>query len=59
MVARYATLFGYTREELKRNFSEHIATLAEANGLTDEEAFAKLQRMYDGPCNTQRAFVNT
>ena len=48
MDARYATLFGYTREELKQNFQEHIAALAEANGLTGEEAFAKLERMYDG-----------
>ena len=48
MDARYATLFGYTREELKQNFQEHIAALAEANELTGEEAFAKLERMYDG-----------
>ena len=48
MDARYATLFGYTREETLANFPEHIAALAEANGLTDAEAFARLERMYDG-----------
>ena len=48
MDARYATLFGYTREEVKANFPEHIAALAEAQGLTTEEAFAKLEKMYDG-----------
>ena len=48
MDARYATLFGYTREEVLANFPEHIAALAEANGLTDAEAFARLERMYDG-----------
>ena len=48
MDARFATLFGYTREEMKANFPEHIAALAEAQGLTGEEAFAKLKEMYDG-----------
>ena len=48
MDARYATLLGYTREELKVNFPEMIAALAEANGLTPEGAFAKLEEMYDG-----------
>ena len=48
MDARYATLFGYTREEVKASFREHIEALAEANGKTAEEAFAKLEEMYDG-----------
>ena len=48
MDARYATLFGYTREEVLANFPEHIAALAEAQGLTPEGAFAKLEEMYDG-----------
>ena len=41
MDARYATLFGYTREETLANFPEHIAALAEAQNLTPEGAFAK------------------
>ena len=48
MDARFATLFGYTREEILANFPEHIAALAEANGLTAEAAFAKMEEMYDG-----------
>ena len=48
MDARYATLFGYTREEVLANFPDHIAALAEAQGLTPEGAFAKLEEMYDG-----------
>ena len=48
MDARYATLFGYTREETLANFPEHIAALAGAQGLTPEGAFAKLEEMYDG-----------
>ena len=48
MDARFATLFGYTREEVRANFPEHVAALAEANGLTPEGAFAKLEEMYDG-----------
>ena len=48
MDAQFATLFGYTHEEVKANFPEHLAALAEANGLTGEEAFAKLEELYDG-----------
>ena len=48
MDARFATLFGYTHVETKANFPEHLAALAEAQGLTGEEAFAKLKEMYDG-----------
>ena len=48
MDARYATLFGYTREEVRANFPEHLAALAAANDLTADAAFAKLEYMYDG-----------
>ena len=48
MDARAATLLGYTREEVKANFPERLAALAEANGLTPDGAFAKLEEMYDG-----------
>ena len=48
MDARFATLLGYTREEVRANFSEHLAALAEAQRLTGEEAFANLEEMYDG-----------
>ena len=46
--ARTATMFGYTREELKANFPGHIAALAAANGMTPDEAFAEMEALYDG-----------
>ncbi len=48
MDARYATLFGYTREEVRTNFSDHLAELAAVNDLTNDAAFAKLEHLYDG-----------
>ncbi len=48
MDARAATLAGYTHEEVKANFSDHLAALGEANGLTPEAAFDRVVRMYDG-----------
>ena len=43
-----ATLFGYTHEEVKKYFPGRIHALAEANGLTEEDAFAKIIQWYDG-----------
>ena len=43
-----ATLFGYTHEEVKAYFPGRIQALAEANGLTEEEAFDKIIEWYDG-----------
>ena len=43
-----ATLFGYTHEEVKACFPGRIQALAEANGLTEEEAFDKIIEWYDG-----------
>ena len=48
MDARAATLFGYTHEEVLKYFPGRIHALGEANGLTDEEAFAKIIEWYDG-----------
>ena len=48
MDARAATLMGYTHEELKENFRDHIAALAEKHAQTPDEAFAQMERMYDG-----------
>ena len=48
MNAEYATLLGYTHDEVRTNFSEHIAALGEANGMSAEEAFQKIVQMYDG-----------
>ena len=59
MDARTATLLGYTREELKAYFADSIAALAEANAQTPDEAFARMERMYDGfrfHANAERVF---
>ena len=46
--ARTATMFGYTHDEVKKYFSEHLAALGVANGITPGEAFDKVIAMYDG-----------
>ncbi|MBO6167491.1 MAG: AAA family ATPase [Kiritimatiellae bacterium] len=48
MHAKAATLFGYTHEEVLKYFPGRIHELAEAQGLSDEEAFAKIIEWYDG-----------
>ena len=48
MHPKAATLFGYTHEEVLKYFSGRIHELGEAQGLTDEEAFAKIVEWYDG-----------
>ena len=48
MDAKAATLFGYTHEEVLKYFPGRIHALAEANGLTDETAFAEIVKWYDG-----------
>ena len=48
MHPKTATLFGYTHEESLKCFPGRIHELAEANGLTDDEAFAKIVEWYDG-----------
>jgi hypothetical protein len=46
--ASTATLFGFTHAEVRANFPELIAALGKANGMTAEEAFDEIVRMYDG-----------
>ena len=48
MHPKAATLFGYTHEEVLKYFPGRIHALAEANGLTDDAAFAKIIEWYDG-----------
>ena len=48
MHPKTATLFGYTHEEVKKYFPGRIHELAEANGMTDAETFAKIVEWYDG-----------
>ena len=44
----YAGICGITKEELLGNMSEDIYALAEAQGLSREEAISKLKENYDG-----------
>ncbi|MCR5751560.1 MAG: ATP-binding protein [Kiritimatiellae bacterium] len=48
MDASAATLFGYTHDEVLKYFPGRIRNLAEANGLTEAEAFGKIVEWYDG-----------
>ena len=48
MSPHYAEVCGITEKELHANFDEAIAELADANNQTKEQAYEKLQRMYDG-----------
>ena len=43
-----ATLFGYTHDEVLKCFPGRIHELAEAQGLTDDGAFGKTIKWYDG-----------
>ena len=44
----YATMFGYTEEELTANFEEHLRAHAAIMGKTYEEYRAELKRWYNG-----------
>ena len=48
MDARYADICGISEQELKSYFDESVKTLAEMNGLSEEECYKKLASMYDG-----------
>ncbi len=47
MNADYAGLLGYTHNELKEFFAEHIAAFAESEGTTPDDIFAKMLAWYD------------
>ena len=48
MDSRYATLLGYTEEELESNFDEDMREHAQVMGLPYEEYRAELRRWYNG-----------
>ena len=48
MDARYHDICGVNQQELEENFSEDIAELAAAQGMTCGECGQELRRMYDG-----------
>ncbi len=47
MSADCAGLLGYTHDELKAFFAEHIAAFAEKKGLTPDDIFAQMLEWYD------------
>ena len=44
----YATMFGYTEEELSANFEEHLRAHADRMGKTYEDYRAEMKRWYNG-----------
>ena len=49
MDPKYAAIMGYTEEEVKRCFSEHVqAIVSEKNGVSEEEVFKEVQAWYNG-----------
>ena len=48
MMPEYATLCGFTQQEVEDNFPEGIKRLAEKEDMTVEQALGKLRQTYDG-----------
>ena len=48
MSTAYATLCGITAAELRANFAEGVAQMADARGISVEACYEKLAREYDG-----------
>ena len=48
MMSDYSTICGITQEELQTQLLPWVERLAEARGMSTEEAFAELKRRYDG-----------
>jgi hypothetical protein len=45
---KYASICGYTQEELERDFSEHIYDTAIHLGVTPKDLLTRIREMYDG-----------
>ncbi len=45
---QFATMFGYTQEELEHNFAEHLVATAEQMKLSRAELLAQLKEWYNG-----------
>ena len=48
MVTDYSNICGFTEQEIRDNFSEEVAVLAQNNHLTTEETYSRLRENYDG-----------
>ena len=45
---QYAEICGITEKEIRENFDENVAQMAEANHINKDECYAKLKENYDG-----------
>jgi hypothetical protein len=54
---KYATLCGYTQEELEGNFKEHIESVATEIGKTKEGTLSEIKRWYNGYSWDGKSFV--
>ena len=48
MSKKYATMFGYTQEELEQNFDESISNIAKEMAIEKTELLAKIKDWYNG-----------
>jgi hypothetical protein len=48
MNAKYASICGYTQEELEDNFKEYIESVSEVMGMTKEEVLSAIKKWYNG-----------
>ena len=48
----YATAFGFTEEEIRRNLGEYIDLFAQKEGISSEEFIQKMRHWYNGFCFT-------
>ena len=48
MDARYTDICGISEKDLKKYFGESVKELAQADGLSEQECYGELARMYDG-----------
>ena len=55
MVKDYADICGLSEKELHDNFDDSVRELGEANDLTKEECYLRLEEMYDGYHFTHKA----
>jgi hypothetical protein len=57
MNAKYASICGYTQEELEINFKEYIESTAETMGVSKEELLSKIKYWYNGYSWDGKEFV--
>ena len=51
----YGTLMGYTEEEIKQNFSEHLEEMIQVRGVKSQEILEEIREWYSGYCFCEKA----